>query len=303
MNIAGSLRSHAKNRGINTLDFQARYVMECLLVRLDAVDEAEEMMLVGSMLWHLQPDLSAHGRPTRDIDLRLRNVLEREQVADLFHRAVAAAPREDWCRFEIRLDHEGREKVTRLAHAGEHEGVRIELRGYLQADGEEAYVDFHVDVAFGQRRPSWAVRTPFRSLHPKVEGGAFLMCPLEYQAAEKLSAIHSLGLENTRLKDFNDLWLLATGAARTDPARLAEAVRMVFDDRGQGIPDDVMAIPGLSLEYAEARQREWESWLLNSRRKGAMPADFAEVVFAVRSWAHGLFEAASQRDHTVTVTA
>jgi predicted nucleotidyltransferase component of viral defense system len=53
--------------------------------------------------------------------------------------------------------------------------------------------------------------------------------------AEKFQAMVALGLANTRMKDFYDIWVLSR-AYEFDPERLRRAIRATFDRRATPIP-------------------------------------------------------------------
>src|SRR5258708_10794068 len=74
--------------------------------------------------------------------------------------------------------------------------------------------------------------------------------PVETVVAEKFEALVTLGMANSRLKDFYDLWLIA----RTFELResvVVDAVRRTFERRETALPTG--APVGLSDEFASAR--------------------------------------------------
>ncbi len=78
--------------------------------------------------------------------------------------------------------------------------------------------------------------------------------------AEKLEAIVSLGMGNTRMKDYFDLWVLARHAEIND-AILAQAVHATFARRGTRIPGGIPV--GLADGFASDRRKkqQWEAFL------------------------------------------
>src|SRR4029078_5885519 len=91
---------------------------------------------------------------------------------------------------------------------------------------------------------------------------------LEYSregvVAEKLEAILSLGPTNSRMKDYFDLWTLAS-QFEFDGTVLVEAIRSTFERRGTAFPDDDP--PELTREYLTASERRplWRSFWRRSR--------------------------------------
>jgi hypothetical protein len=85
--------------------------------------------------------------------------------------------------------------------------------------------------------------------------------------AEKLETIASLGILNSRMKDYFDLWILAKHC-NFDGAILAKAISATFERRDTSIPS---AMPfGLTDEFAEDAKKvqQWQAF----QRKNALEA-------------------------------
>ncbi len=97
--------------------------------------------------------------------------------------------------------------------------------------------------------------------------------------SEKLHAIALLGMTNSRVKDYFDLWVLLERES-LNVHTLARAVAATFVRRGMAVPS---ALPiGLTDEFAAdpSRQALWMAFV----RKNALSAlPLAEVVVALRS--------------------
>jgi len=66
--------------------------------------------------------------------------------------------------------------------------------------------------------------------------------------AEKFQAMVDLGMANSRMKDYYDLWIIGQ-AFEIDRSRLARAISATFARRSTAIPDGVP--DGLSTAFAE----------------------------------------------------
>ena len=62
--------------------------------------------------------------------------------------------------------------------------------------------------------------------------------PPETVVAEKLQAMVALGMQNSRMKDFYDLWLMARDLSFTGEP-LVKAIQATFERRKTPIPDDI----------------------------------------------------------------
>jgi hypothetical protein len=104
----------------------------------------------------------------------------------------------------------------------------------------------------------------------------------ESTIAEKFHAMVELGLGNSRMKDFYDLWFLSTEYS-FDGRILANAVRATFERRQTAIPH---AEPvGLSDDFATdaVKLTQWAAFLRRARlRKEAPPLD--QLVGALRAF-------------------
>jgi hypothetical protein len=144
--------------------------------------------------------------------------------------------------------------VEAIREANEYGGQRVTLDAEL--DGARMRVQ--VDVGFGDAVEPAPIEVVLPTLldMPTARLNAY---PVEVSVAEKFEAVVRLGFVNGRLKDYFDLWYIATRLP-PDPRRLAEAIRATFDRRGTAIPMGVP--PGLSDAYGnEDRRRQWEVFL------------------------------------------
>jgi len=72
--------------------------------------------------------------------------------------------------------------------------------------------------------------------------------PRETVVAEKYQALVHLGLANSRMKDFYDLWIIAH-EFDFDGQTLSDAIRNTFSRRGTAIPEHTPS--GLGREFCE----------------------------------------------------
>ncbi|MGY4319536.1 hypothetical protein ACVWW1_008863 [Bradyrhizobium sp. JR3.5] len=76
--------------------------------------------------------------------------------------------------------------------------------------------------------------------------------------AEKFEALVTLGVANSRLKDFYDLWVISR-TFELRRATLVEAIQRTFERRGTVLPSVVPV--GLTDEFAEAWAAQWRAFL------------------------------------------
>jgi hypothetical protein len=103
--------------------------------------------------------------------------------------------------------------------------------------------------------------------------------PPETVIAEKLEAMVALGLANSRMKDFFDLYMLSR-TMTFDGDALARAVRATFRRRRTAIPETLP--PALSRDFASdpTKRAQWSA-LVRRIDTAQRPAEFVDVVESI----------------------
>ena len=97
--------------------------------------------------------------------------------------------------------------------------------------------------------------------------------------AEKFQAMTKLGLLNSRMKDFFDIWLLSEYFA-FQARPLADAIRHTFEARGLEVLPEPECFSARFVQD-ESKIAQWKGFIRKSRL-GESPADFSQVVERVR---------------------
>jgi hypothetical protein len=82
----------------------------------------------------------------------------------------------------------------------------------------------------------------------------------ETVVAEKFQAMVMLGLANTRMKDFYDIWILSRNYA-FDAERLSRAITATIQHNGTAIPEDTSDALTPSFASDAIRQRQWAAFV------------------------------------------
>ena len=198
------------------------------------------------MTWFEEPF-----RGTRDLDLLGYGDPAPEAVLDVF-REVLVQELPDGVVFDTDAA-----RVSRIREGNEYGGLRIRTT----ADIAGARIAVNVDVGFGDATEPPAEWLDYPVLldmpAPRLRGYA-----RETVVAEKFQAMVDLGMANSRMKDYYDLWIISQ-AFQIDRLRLATAISATFARRGTAIPDGVP--DGLSPAFAEdaVKRQQWESFKQN----------------------------------------
>ena len=98
----------------------------------------------------------------------------------------------------------------------------------------------------------------------------------ESSIAEKFEVMIKLGVLNSRMKDFYDIWLLSR-QFDFDGARLAEAIRLTLERRGTALPTEIEAF---TEAFIDAKQIQWTTFW-KRLQQDHVPVSFKEVTTAV----------------------
>ena len=275
-NRAASIRARLKQHpDTSKQDFNltlTRYGLERLLYRLSISEHAPNFLLKGALLfqlWYGQPH-----RPTRDADLLGFGPDDVPTLIGVF-RSICTIAVDDGIVFDA-------ESVagTPIRKDAGYGGVRIDLRATL--DG--ARLALQIDIGFGDAVTPDAQQVTYPTLLTDVPGPTLRAYPKATVVAEKLHAVTVLGMTNTRMKDFFDLWVLLHDAT-LDDAELQRAIEATFKRRQTATPGTQPI--GLSDAFAEdaTKQVQWRAFLKKNKLQAI---DLADVVRYVRDRARQL---------------
>lgn len=154
-------------------------------------------------------------------------------------------------------------------------GVRIDLQAKL--DG--ARITLQVDIGFGDAVTPAPESMSYPVLLEGLPAPQLRTYPKYTVVAEKFHAVCLLGMANTRMKDYFDLWILLTDDG-LDITELRRAVEATFDRRKLAIPSKIPA--GLSDAFVQdaAKQRQWAAFLKKNRLDAL---DLTMIVVRLRS--------------------
>lgn len=269
-NLAASIRARLKQRAdAAQQDFNltlTHYGLERLLYRLSISDHSSNFLLKGALLfsfWYHLPH-----RPTRDADLLGFGPDDIDSAVATF-RDIRQIAVEDGMVF----DAASVKGVVIRKEAG-YSGVRIDLLAHL--DG--ARIALQVDIGFGDAVTPEPESISYPVLLDGLPAPRLRAYPKYTVVAEKFHAICLLGMANTRMKDYFDLWVLLSENTLA-AAELRRAIEATFKRRQMAMPTALPA--GLSDAFAAdaLKQTQWNAFL-KKNWLNAMP--LADVVTRLR---------------------
>jgi hypothetical protein len=244
--------------------------LERLLYRLSRSDYADRFVLKGAMLFAVWSKLPY--RATQDLDLLGTGPSSPGELVRIFREiAMLAAAVQDGMTYPTDSIMAGVIREDML-----YQGVRVQMVSRLG----NARIPLVIDVGFGDAVTPAPQRADFPVLLD-MPAPIIRMYPREAVIAEKLEATVSLGVGNSRMKDFADLWFLGRHFD-FDGQLLARAIMDTFRRRQTPIQAKPVALTS-SFAQIEAKQAQWKAFLRRSSPEG-MPDDLAEVVQGIAAF-------------------
>lgn len=274
-NVAASVRQRLLNRArAQGEDYQVlltRYVLERFLYRLSRSPYQDRFVVKGAMLFLLWE--GEFHRTTRDLDLLAYGSSEIAHLeATVREICTIAVEEEDGVVF--------RPETVRGRAIREdqiYDGVRLTVEAHLGS----ARLPLQIDIGFGDAIIPIPAQEDFPVLL-NFPAPTLPVYPKETVVAEKFQAMVELGITNSRMKDFYDLWYLSRHFAFDGPT-LAQAIKATFERRGTPLPSERPL--ALTAEFAEdpAKQTQWNAFL----RRGGLKTEamtLQEVIKALNGF-------------------
>ena len=267
-NAPGSVRQRLMNQAKSERrlfgELLQYFAMERFLYRLSRSPHAERFILKGALM--LRVWRSAEFRPTMDIDLLGRTRNEEANIVAHIRDILLVDVEADGLVF-----HPDSVRTERVTENADYGGIRVRFSGAL----DTARIHMRIDIGFGDV----VYPGPEESELPVMldfPAPRLLCYSRESSIAEKFEAMVKLGMLNSRMKDFYDIWLLSSQFDFTG-AELARAIRLTFERRDTQLP---LEIEAFSRPFVDAKQTQWAAFR-NRLQQLHVPESFAEITASV----------------------
>jgi predicted nucleotidyltransferase component of viral defense system len=273
-NPTASVRQRLQNLARKTGEpFQTlltRYALERFLFRLTNSPHKDKFILKGAVLFALWTG-EMH-RPTKDLDLLGSGKPDQPILRDIFHAVASVEDANDGLTFLPDTV-----AVNRIREEQEYGGLRITLMAKLG----NSRIPLQIDVGFGDAVTPAAklVELPTLLFMPAP---TIRVYPKETVVAEKYQAMVMLGMANSRMKDFFDLWVLCRTFTFAGQG-LCKALQATFRRRKTELPSE----PPIALTDAFAddaqKQTQWKAFIRRSDLS-ARTAPLADVLALLQAF-------------------
>ncbi len=259
--------SHANNREFN--EYLQYFAMERLLYRLSKSNYANDFTLKGALMLRVWGITSP--RSTMDIDLLGRIDNDVNMAIGIFSEICSTAVDADGIQFDVTSI-----RGEPIIEAATYEGVRIYVKGHLG----NIRLTIHLDIGFGD---VVVPDTPMAEFPTLLDFPAPIIRTYsrESMIAEKFEAMVRLGVVNSRMKDFFDVWLLSR-QFDFDRCILADAIRQTFQHRDTEVPENPIAFTDEFITNP-AKENQWHAFIERKRVDDA-PTDISEIVAVIKTF-------------------
>jgi hypothetical protein len=261
-NLVASVRQRLMNLSREQREeFQivlTRYGLERLLYRLTQSAHAGQFILKGAVLFQLW---TGHmHRATRDLDLLGEGAPSADRLREIFRDVCTVPVPEDGLEYRTETV-----QAEQIKEEDEYQGIRLRIEARLG----NVRIPLQIDIGFGDAITPGPVPVIFPTLldFPAPSLQAY---PRETVVAEKFQAMVQLGMANSRMKDFFDIWTLARTFEFPGPI-LCSAIRATFVRRRTPLPAETPL--ALTAEFGTDRTKgtQWRAFLRRARLVDPQP--------------------------------
>jgi len=251
-NIEASVKALLQNKARETnrpfAEVLQYYGMERFLYRFSRSKYTDRFVLKGALLftvWQIP-----ERRTTLDIDFLARYDNRVASIEAVMREVCNVSVDPDGLVFDSK-NVQGR----KIKEDADYEGVRVKFLGFL----ERSRIPMQIDVGFGDivypktKVIDYPVILDFPMPHLKGY-------PPESVISEKFEAMVKLGLLNSRMKDFYDIWLMMR-QFNFSGSNLAEALRRTFEHRKTDLPKECPLFAEEIYDEKSDRQTLWKAFL------------------------------------------
>ena len=272
--ILDKLRAKARSSGKNLQLLQQLFCQEEFLRRLQHSLYRENFVLKGGLL--IYSISGFHGRPTQDIDFLLKNFSNSEEsVEHVLQKIISTNSETSIVDFEI-------SRLMPIAEHREYNGIRVKLLARIK----NTRTPFDVDIGVGD---VIIPKPEIRNIPTQLEGfeiPSIYVYSLESTIAEKFDAIISRLELTSRMKDYYDIYYLAT-TFPFDGRKLQDAIFETLQNRGTSYDAGTILEVGRFAENPDMLAK----WAHFTKTTFKISIDFKNVIDVIMKFVEPAFNA------------
>lgn len=268
MSIKTRLLQFSKEAGMDYMKILVRYLHERLLYRVAISPYREQLLLKGSSLLYAYERWDA--RPTLDIDLlghRISN--SEENIKSIITEICGLECPEDGVNFDANSI-----SLKPISVEKKYPGLSVTVDAYLDTIKQPV----SIDIGFGDVITPEPMPLDYPTILEGIPEANLMAYSLETLIAEKFHAMVDRDEQNSRMKDFYDVYQLFQKKV-VDYALLEEAIQNTFRNRGTAYHESLHLF---NEEFATNPERSmrWRSFV--RKMKTDNDVSFEEAMSVIR---------------------
>ena len=271
------LKNKAKESGRSYQLCLQLFCQEEFLRRLEKSKYAENLVLKGGLFLYSLTDFDS--RVTVDVDFLLRQIPNTpEQLKGILEEVIAIQTDNDFVTFEIK-------DITPIAVAKKYAGMGASMVAHIKNTRTPFGIDFGVGDIIVPKQEKRKIPTQLNDFVSPIIN----TYSIETTVAEKIDAILSLMEFSSRMKDYYDIYYLAS-KFDFDGVTLTEALKKTFENRGHSFTiaqfEQVM-----TFDNDDAMQKKWKAFI---RKIDTKTDDYSTVLKTIKEFLTKPFTAAAR---------
>lgn len=263
--VLARLKNKAKESGRSYQLCLQLFCQEEFLRRLEKSKYADNFVLKGGLFIYALTEFES--RVTMDIDFLLQRLPNTpEQLQTIIEEIINTETDNDFVTFEIK-------SVAPIAVAKKYAGIGASLVAKIKNTKTPINIDFGVGDVIVPKQEKRTIPTQLDDF----DSPTINTYSLETTIAEKLDAILDLMEFSSRMKDYYDIYYLATHF-EFDSDTLAEAMRKTFANRNHHFTMEQFK-QVIAFGEDESMQKKWQAFA----KKINVTADFHTVLNAINT--------------------
>lgn len=246
MSLKAKIRNIAKEKSISAQAVLQNYLMNRFLYRLSLTEYKEKFVIKGGML--ISSIIGIEHRATMDLDTTLRNLPMTEDAIKIAFETICAVFIDDGITFSY-------DSIAPIRDDDEYGGYRVSFSAVFG----KINAPMSMDVSTGDVITPGAAKHEFSDILEDGISFELWSYPIETVLAEKIETILSRGIDNTRPRDFYDVYMLAGLDYDSDTFRDAFNATATHRESLEKIAD-TKGIIQLIAESPEMNKR-WENYV------------------------------------------
>ena len=250
MQLKAIIKNLAKEKHISAQLVMQNFMLERLLERISVSKYQQNFILKGGFLIAAMVGLDT--RATMDMDATIKGLPVNEQTIREMFGEICRIELDDDVSFSFR-------SIGEIREGDEYMGYRVSL----SANYPPMAVPLKLDITTGDRITPKEIEYRFKLL---LENRSILVLAynLETIMAEKLETVISRGDQNTRPRDYYDIYILTKlQYSNINIERLKKALSATTEKRGSSIVvKDYRRIMN-TVENSDIMQRQWNNYKKN----------------------------------------